>query len=63
MDDYELCDAIRAMTSPGLPVTLHTIKAGVLTEDKSRVEPFVRGMVANGELAELPKGKFQKIQQ
>lgn len=62
MNDVELVAAIREMINPGIPVTLHTIKAGVLTADKPRVEVFVNGMVELGELAKLPKGKYQKIE-
>lgn len=61
MNDIELVAAIRDMTNPGIPVTLHTIKAGVLTADKSRVEPFVKEMVKQGELVALPKGKYQSV--
>ena len=50
------------MTAPGLPVGLHTLKAAVLTEDKPRVEAIVLAMVRDGELAKLPKGKYQKME-
>lgn len=50
------------MAAPGLPVGLHTLKAAVLTEDKPRVEPIVLAMVRDGELAKLPKGKYQKME-
>ena len=50
------------MTDPGLPVGLHTLKAAALTEDKPRVEAIVLAMVRDGELAKLPKGKYQKME-
>lgn len=60
--EEQLIHILRGMTAPGLPVGLHTLKAAALTEDKPRVEPIVLAMVRDGELAKLPKGKYQKME-
>lgn len=49
---------IRDMMKPGYPVGLHTLKASVLTEDRSRVEPIVNDMVRYGELTQLKKHRY-----
>lgn len=56
--DSELISIIRDMVKPGLPVGLHTLKASVLTEDRSRVETIVEDLVAAGELVEIKKHRF-----
>lgn len=48
------------MVKPGYPVGLHVLKASVMTEDRSRVEPIVSGMVRYGELTETKKNRFKK---
>jgi len=58
--DQELINIIRDMVKPGLPVGLHTLKASVITEDRSRVEEIVSGMVRYGELTEIRKDRFIK---
>ena len=58
--DQELINIIRSMTNTGLPLGLHTLKAGVMTEDRSRVEQLVRDMINAGELTEPKKNRFIK---
>ena len=58
--DQQIINIIRSMTNTGLPLGLHTLKAGVMTEDRSRVEQLVRDMINAGELTELKKNRFIK---
>ena len=58
--DQEIINTIRDMMAPGLPLGLHTLKASVLTEDRSRVEPIISGMVRYDELTEVKKNRFKK---
>ena len=58
--DQQIINIIRSMTNTGLPLGLHTLKAGVMTEDRSRVEQLVRDMINAGELTELKKSRFIK---
>lgn len=58
--DEEIINIIRDMIEPGLPVGLHVLKASVMTEDRSRVEPIVSSMVRYGELTQLRKDRYIK---
>lgn len=58
--DQQIINIIRSMTNTGLPLGLHTLKAGAMTEDRPRVETIVKDMVAAGELVEIKKNRFQK---
>lgn len=58
--DQELINIIRSMTNTGLPLGLHTLKAGVMTDDRTRAEQLVRDLVNAGELVEIKKNRFQK---
>lgn len=58
--DEELINIIRSMTNTGLPLGLHTLKAGVMTEDRSQVETLVEDMVNAGELVEIKKNRYIK---
>lgn len=58
--DQEIINIIRDMMAPGLPLGLQTLKASVLTKDRSRVEPIVSGMVRYDELTEIKKNRFKK---
>ena len=56
--DSELISIIRDAMAQGLSLGLHTLKASVLTEDRSRVEPIVEDLVAAGELVEIKKHRY-----
>lgn len=56
--DQEIINIIRDMMAPGLPLGLQALKASVLTEDRSRVEPIVNGMVRYGQLTEIKKHRY-----
>lgn len=58
--DQEIINTIRDMMAPGLPLSLQVLKASVLTEDRSKVEPIVSGMVRYDELTEIKKNRFKK---
>lgn len=58
--DQQIINIIRSMTNTGRPLGLHTLKAGVMTDDRSRVEEIVSSMVRYGELTEIRKDRFIK---
>lgn len=59
MTDPELIEIIRGMLTPGLEVSIGTVKAAVITDDRARVAGVVAALVAEGEIVQVKRDRYQ----
>lgn len=59
MTDPELIDIIRGMLTPGLEVSIGTLKAAVITDDRARVDSVVAALLAEGEVVQIKRDRYQ----
>lgn len=59
MTDPELITIIRGMLTPGLEVSIGTLKAAVITDDRARVDSVVAALLAEGEVVQVKRDRYQ----